>query len=551
MSTPISRATFLKALAGCAVAGAAGNVYWQWTNSQPRFPCRMLGPSRELGHRLRTRSEEKLPISKGSSSEVLIVGGGIAGLSAAWWLKKHGQTDFLLLELEQSVGGNSTSGRNGLSAYPWGAHYVPLPNQESVYVRQLFDELGIISSTDRVTGLPVFDDLFLCHEPQERLFKDGSFQEGLVPKRGLQKAEQAELQRFFALISDLKHATGYDGRPAFAIPLDLSSADPRFRSLDQISMQEWMTNNGFRAKPLLWYVNYCCRDDYGSTLSNVSAWAGLHYFAGRRGRAANAESDAVVTWPEGNGFLANKLRDKVEQNIRVGSLVTKIVQDGEKLHVVTFRPASNQLVEMQAGCVIFCAPRFVAAHVLEQFEGGRSIATEMTELAYAPWMVANISLRQVPAARGVSLAWDNVSYYSDSLGYVVANHQEISTRAKPLVITYYHPLSDQTPKAARMELYKAQPEQWSKKIVDDLEKLHPGIATEIISMDLWPWGHGMIRPSVGFIWSETRKRMKDPIGNLFFAHSDMSGMSNFEEAQYQGVEAAKLVLAKLGRREQS
>jgi hypothetical protein len=53
----------------------------------------------------------------------------------------------------------------------------------------------------------------------------------------------------------------------------------------------------------------------------------------------------------------------------------------------------------------------------------------------------------------------------------------------------------------------------------------------------------MIRPSVGFIWGGVRQKMKDPLDNIVFAHSDMSGMSNFEEAQYHGVEAAKHVLA--------
>jgi hypothetical protein len=78
--------------------------------------------------------------------------------------------------------------------------------------------------------------------------------------------------------------------------------------------------------------------------------------------------------------------------------------------------------------------------------------------------------------------------------------------------------------------------------------MHPGISSEIQSIDMWPWGHGMIRPSVGFIWSDTRHKMKDECGNVLFAHSDMSGMSNFEEAQYHGIEAAKKVLALMTRR---
>ncbi len=75
--------------------------------------------------------------------------------------------------------------------------------------------------------------------------------------------------------------------------------------------------------------------------------------------------------------------------------------------------------------------------------------------------------------------------------------------------------------------------------------MHPDIEELILSMDLWPWGHGMIRPDVGFIWGETRKQMKASAGNIVFAHSDMSGISNFEEAQYHGVEAAKAVIERV------
>jgi len=49
---------------------------------------------------------------------VAIVGGGIGGLSAAWWLEKRGCHDFVLLELEDRAGGNARWGENEVSAYP-------------------------------------------------------------------------------------------------------------------------------------------------------------------------------------------------------------------------------------------------------------------------------------------------------------------------------------------------------------------------------------------------------------------------------------------------
>ena len=49
----------------------------------------------------------------------------------------------------------------------------------------------------------------------------------------------------------------------------------------------------------------------------------------------------------------------------------------------------------------------------------------------------------------------------------------------------------------------------------------------------------MIRPEPGFVWGTApaaRAAAKPP---LFLAHSDLSGLSLFEEAHYRGVDAAE------------
>lgn len=541
MPRRISRACFLKGAAGLALAVVAGKYTYDHLAPANSFPCRLLGPSMAAGHMLR---DGNLPVpaqaGQAGQAAVAIVGGGIAGLSAAWWLKKHGFSDFTLLELEDRVGGNSSSGSNKFGSYPWGAHYIPLANRESVYVRELFQELKIIESFD-ASGLPVYNELYLCHEPQERLFKDGAFQEGLVPRRGLQPADRLEMDRFFAVVKRLRAARGRDGRPAFAIPLDLSSQDEEFTRLDGISMSDWLRQSGFRGRPLHWYVDYCCRDDYGSTADSVSAWAGIHYFAGRRGEAANAEPNSVVTWPEGNGFVVERLAGKVADRIVTGALVSRIERQGDELVIAYRDKGTGEWRFLSARCVIFAAPRFLARHIIADFDDpvGRE------QLVYAPWLVANISVSAVPEAPGIDLAWDNVSYYSQSLGYVVSSHQDITTRDGPKVLTYYCPLAAEEPAQARRRLSAASARAWAKLIVDDLESMHRGIARNILAMDIWPWGHGMIRPSVGFIWGEGRRKMKEEAGGVIFAHSDMSGISNFEEAQYRGVEAARLAVAKV------
>jgi hypothetical protein len=98
------------------------------------------------------------------------------------------------------------------------------------------------------------------------------------------------------------------------------------------------------------------------------------------------------------------------------------------------------------------------------------------------------------------------------------------------------------PSRARKEAFAMTPSQWKDMVVGDLSTAHPEITSLIDSMDIWLWGHAMVRPSPGFIWGGSRAQMQKNLGRIHFAHSDMSGISIFEEANYHGVNAADEVM---------
>ena len=502
-------------------------------DARSTYPGGILGAAVAAGHRL--RDGQFPPPTETLTAEIAIVGGGIAGLSAARRLERRGAPDFLLLELDRETGGNAACGRNAVSAYPWGAHYVPLPNDESTEVLALFEELGITRGHD-AKGAPFYDEETLCADPMERLFDAGRWQEGLLPLLGISDADRRQYDAFFARILQFRQARGADGRPVFTIPLDLSSRDPELLGLDQITMADWMRAQSFDSIPLRWHVDYCCRDDYGAGIAQVSAWAGIHYFASRRGRAANAEADAVVTWPEGNGWLAHQLATPLAGRIRSGCVVFNIEPKDDGVCVDFLDLARERSVRLQARGVVCAAPRFVAERIVRGLPPA-------TGLEYSPWMVANVTLDQLPAGPGAALAWDNVARASASLGYVVATHQNIRLVPRETVLTHYWPLDATTPPEARQQAIARTHREWCDLIVADLETFHPGIAPHIRQIDVWLWGHGMIRPVPGFIWGETRARMQEPHGNIVFAHSDMSGISIFEEAFTRGYRAAGTLLA--------
>jgi hypothetical protein len=529
--------------AGTAALGVAGTEHVLGDHSRV-IPGQILGAGHKSGHLLRGASFP--PPTRVERTDCVIVGGGIAGLSAAWRLNKHNYKDYVLLELEPEVGGNAVGGQNSVSAYPWGAHYLPLPDEKLTFVRELLQDLNVIKGYDS-KGLPIYEEFYLCAAPQERLFAAGQWQDGLFPVIGSSVEDLRQFKSFTDEMARMRDTIGKDGKHAFVIPIDESSQDPLFRSLDQMSMLQYLREHGWTSEPLIWHVDYCCRDDYGCNIGDTSAWAGIHYFASRRGIGSNAEAHSVLTWPEGNHWLVKRLRELVAANIRPNSLAFKIEQAGEDAIVQYFDLKTHQSVHLVAKSIIFAAPRFTAPYILTDLKQNQP--RYLGDFTYAPWMVANITLTRPGVERGVATAWDNVLYKSESLGYVVATHQNVEVyRPRKTVWTYYLPLSRESPADARTTALARSHTEWTTLILSDLRNAHSDIDSLVENIDVWLWGHGMIRPTPGFIWGTSRREALAPLENrIFFAHSDMSGISIFEEAQIHGVNAADAAMKLLGK----
>ena len=469
-----------------------------------------VNDSFELGHRLRDPATFP-PAKKVERYPVIIVGGGIAGLSAAWRLQKRGFKDFVLLEMNEQAGGNSRWGENEITAYPWAAHYVPVPGPKAIYVRELFEELGVLKNG-------VWDERFLCFTPQERLFLYGRWQDGIEPAIGLSEKDRDEFRRLEDFIHKFRDSGG------FTIPMErglsVNQAD-----LDRISFADWLHEKGMDSRILSWYLNYCCRDDYGALASETSAWAGIHYFASRE-----PEEKSPLTWPEGNGWIVKRLLERVGAFVRRGQMVHHVAQKGKRVSVFSGE------TEYQSEFVIFAAPTFLAPYLIEGFG-------PVHDFEYSPWLTANLSLQKLPEGYGSDLTWDNVVMNSPTLGYVDAMHQSIQSNVERTVWTFYWALAEGTPAASRKLLLEKDWAYWKQAILRDLERVHPDIRQCVSRIDIMRFGHAMARPKPGAIFHEQRRKLAKLDGHLLFANSDVSGFSIFEEAQYRGVRAAEKVLS--------
>lgn len=533
------RRAFLAAGAALLVAGCGRG------RSPPLPAGEMLSTDYRTGHRL--RGEGFPAAAEGRTAKVVIVGAGIGGLSAAWRLRRAGFSDFELLELEGAAGGNARWGQNAVSAYPWGAHYIPLPTAESRATRLLLAELGVLEG-DPEAPAPRYGERALVQAPQERLYRNGSWSEGLAPVQGEGRGELEQWQRFQARMDEMRSLRGRDGRRAFAIPLDHSSRDPRLLALDGITMEAWLRSQGFTSERVRWLVSYACRDDYGCDYRVASAWAGIHYFACRTGAARNADADAVLTWPEGNGFVVRELLRRYGLRVTAGALVHRVQEEGKAVRLGVHLAGEGRALEIRAEHVIWAAPFGLAARVL----GDPGLAAAARSYEYAPWVTANLTLSEPPFAHhGAPLAWDNVLYDGAGLGYVVATHQGIASQPGGTVLTWYLPLAGEAPADARRRLLSTTREAWARAALGELARPHPEIREITSRIDVYANGHAMVLPRPGLIWGEARRRFNRRRGRIHFAHADASGLSLFEEANDRGVAAAEAVLEALGAREET
>ncbi|MES2258857.1 MAG: NAD(P)-binding protein [Pseudomonadota bacterium] len=526
------------AWAGAGGLAAAGSVaaFQRWQEITPTLHF----PGRAEGHFLRDRTALPPP-SETLTTDVAIFGSGIAGLTAAWKLRKLGHRDCLMVDGPQPYG-NAAGGRFGELEYPTGGHYLPLPSPESVHVREILADLGVIQR-DPMSERPYYDERFLLHAPQERLLYQGRWQDGFMPTDGVPAWELAEHQRFFAEVEQLRQARGSDGRRVFVFPTVQSSDDPAWRKLDDITLKQWLEQRAYRSPTLHWYLNYCCRDDYGTRYDHVSAWAGLHYYCSRWGHAANAENGTWLTWPGGLQALASGI-ERAAAVRRVGGTAVSLKKTADGIEALCFRlengkPSSYLVKARKAICAM---PLYVAERVVENI-ASYGYQPERDTPVYAPWLVANFLLKRFPdELPRAPLSWDNVVYQEPGLGYVVSTHQDIRVRPPDkTVFSAYVALSDRNPSAARRWLVSASAEELLALASADLKTAYgAGFAACVERVDITLRGHAMAAPLPGFRSNAGLKALRETDGPILFAHADLSGFSVFEEAAWWGCRAAQL-----------
>lgn len=535
MSRGITRRAALT-LAGAALAGCS-------RDGEARWSAHWIGAAHERGHRLRdTKSGHPGAPAATQRAGVIVIGAGIAGLAAARALMRSGIDDVRVIELEDSPGGNSRGHVLAGMGCPLGAHYLPLPGSHAHEVAQLLDELGLRRAEH---GRTVYDERHLCHSPQERLYIEGQWVDGLLPPvEALPAAERErtrdQYRRFAQAVQRWVDAD------AFRMPTARAAWSDDLAALDALSFDAWLVREHFDAPALRWYLDYCCRDDYGAGSATVSAWAGVHYFASRHGFHApgdgEGEREGVLTWPEGNGWLSARLAAPLGERLHGGCVALRVRETRDGVELDAWNERVQRVERFAAPQLVMALPLFAAARVLESAPAALTQAA--AAMRHAPWLVSNLHCERPPIDRGgAAPAWDNVLYRSPALGYVDAMHQSLRPHPGPTVLTAYWALGNDA--AARQRLLADSAETWAARVLADLSTAHPDLPRHVRRIELMRYGHAMSIPVPGLRGHPALQALAQPQRRIHFAHADLAGYSVFEEAFFHGTRAAADVRAAL------
>ncbi len=508
----------------------------------PTVERAFVGQDPERGHLLRDGGIADAPVSERVKCEVLVVGGGASGMAAAWRLHRAGVTDVHVLELEPEIGGTSRSGRTPRTRYPMGAHYLPAPNAELTSLHTLLGDLGLVIG--RTAEGPDYDPRIICRAPLERHRYRGKWDPGLYPAAGQSPEHEAQWARWQAHLRELDARRDAQGRRLFVLPVDRSSTE--LRHLDRISMATYLDRLGLDSWRLRWTVDYACRDDYGCTLEQCSAFAGLHHFLCRG--LEGVHERFILSWPQGNAQLVERMAEAASLGDRLHRDTIAHAIDPDSGVVKAYDVASGKQRVFEAQQVLWAAPRFILPRVLPP---GRD-PLPRDALTYSPWLVANVEVTERPGGIGAPLCWDNVPIDTDDLGYVVATHlEDLQDRHTPgSVLTFYQPMPADNVDALRerrTELWAGSLDHWCDHVTGRLEGMHPGIEPNIRRIHVARWGHAMIRPTPGYLFGEGRAIARRPVGRVHPCAADVGGLPLFEEAFCRGVGAAEEAITRLGR----
>jgi protoporphyrinogen oxidase len=451
------------------------------------------GDNYERGHKLRDAELPAFPVESERTVEFAIVGGGIAGLSAAHYLRDH---DFLLLEQYADLGGQSRGGSFQGIDYSWGPSAIGVPHG---LMEELLEDLNLS---------PV-----ILSSNRNRFYFENQWVTGV---EGAGNDLVNEFRRFIEQSTPIWRAFK---KTQPAIPL----IDEQLLRLDSISFSQCL--KGFSPK-FIGVIDSMCRSYNCLSVDTISALAGYAI-----------TEDLVLpnaVFGGGNTAIAKSLvasiRDR-EHRCQTGAFVWSI-DITDKSASIVYSDKDNVLHRVNCQHVIITSPPLVSARTLKNVDNATK--AKMLSFKYGSFLVANCLLR-TPVFQGSFSSWCASPMAFTNIVIAETPYKQIGqySRSMGSVLTVYQPYVPGS--QGRSLLLEGDKDQFGRDLTKELEQLADKLPEVLEEIVFSRWGHAMVATNVGYF-----KRMTNLAAaqgpSFSLAHNSSQGMPTAESA----VKAARL-----------
>lgn len=452
----------------------------------------------------------QFPVTKKLQCEYLIVGGGLAGMSAAYALKDK---DFLLFELSNTLGGSSSAGSHGNIPLCHGAHYdLSYPSNYGKEALTMLVELDIARYDPFSDSWKFVDKQYLIPKNKEsQTFAHGAFRKDVLPN-------DRERNDFLDL---MKPFVGNMPMPTRLINEDL-------RTLNDISFLDWLQQKMPVSEAFSEGLDYHMKDDYGSGADTVSALAGIHYFACRPYFTKAVE---LFSPPEGNFYFIKKIYDKLPKDrVVLSHLVKAIKENKEGFEIDVVDALKREITQVNCKKIIYAGHKYPLKYIFPKDYA----LFQKTE--YAPWVVVNFVMNK-PLEKNAF--WQNEILSEDKslLGFVDSKAQYSTQENRRIFTVYYCFKPEERP---MMSLIEERKQTFIDQSLKHLEQYFGrSLKKQIEKIYIKQMGHAMPIPKPGYLFNDANELRSNP--NLVYAGVDNGRLPLLFEAIDSGLQASKLL----------
>ncbi|MGE0717411.1 MAG: flavin monoamine oxidase family protein [Alphaproteobacteria bacterium] len=454
-----------------------------------------------------------LPPLGGTGPRVAIVGAGMAGLTAAWTLRRAGLVS-TVFEASERTGGRIRSARNVVGegfVTELGAEFIDTPH---VLMLRFAAELGLdlidVSTDDGMTEVTWFDGV---------VRDEAATVAALLPVIRRMAADQESLPH------DIDHAT----------------RDPVALRYDRMSLAEYLAGLAEAEPWMRELLRIAYVTEYGGDAEAQSALNMLDLFSWSRGEWRwFGDSDERFKVAGGNQLVTDGLAARLDGAIRLGHRLVSVRGEGGGYRLAF--ATDGGIVDAAADCVILTLPFTRLREVELAIPMSRAKRAAIDGLGYGtnaklfmgfarrPWRDAKASGNAF-APDPVQLTWD-------------------STRLQPGLdggLTLF------SGGRVGAELARATAAARAAEALPLLDRVFPGTAAAFngrAALFDWP-GHAHARASYACFapgqWTTIRGLEGEPAGNVLFAgeHCSADFQGFMEGAAETGRAAALAIMAKL------